>query len=399
MKILQINKYHYLRGGSERVFFNTVDLLERHGHDVAVFATRHPQNTPSPYDNYFAHAPEIRDLGTLGKIQAIPRFFRNRDAERSLDRLLADFKPDVAHLHNIFNGLGLGILPVLKRHGVKVVITLHDLRMLCPSAKFNMPGMPCDACSRSLFSRCLANKCCEGSLLLSAMGMAEMIHKEHLMHYDRYIDSYIFLNNTFRDLAATRHGYFADKGEVLFNFNPHLDPEEPKRGEYVLFYGRMSPEKGTRTLLEAARRLPDVKFKFVGIGEELETARRLALPNVEIAGFLSGDDLERAIKDASFVTVPSECMENNPMTVVEGFSHSKPVVASRIGGIPDIVADGLTGFLAEPFDADSLTDALRRAAGLSDNRYLEMASNARKFAADNFAPEAHYNRLLQIYSK
>lgn len=398
MKILQATKYHYRRAGAESVFFNTMDLLNSHGHQTVPFTIRHPLNIPSKYDKFFAYAPEIRDMGTLDRVKSIPRFFVNKDAVRKLDELLEQEKPDIAHLHNIFNGLSLSILPVFAKHKVPVVITVHDPRFICPSAYFNLKGKKCDDCKKGLYTNCMAQNCMD-SRAISIMSSLEMIHKEFFFNYDKYISRYIFLNQNYMDMFAQRHEYFRKKGDILFNFIPMPPKAEAKRGDYMLFFGRMTPEKGILTLLRAAEKNPDVKFKFAGRGIMEDVVRQSGLPNVEALGFVSGQPLEDLVRNASFILVPSEWMENNPMSVIEANGYGKPTISAAIGGVPEIVINGKTGFLFTPGDVDELSASIRHATDMSNKEYENMSDDTYQFAVDNFSPEAHYKRLMKIYEK
>lgn len=146
MKILLINKYYYLKGGADSVFFNTKKILEENGHTVVPFCTQHPKNEKGEENLSFVNAPEIRCLGAVGKIKSVGRFIWNRKAAQKLEKLIVKERPDVAHIHNIFNGLSLSILPVLKKYHIPVVVTLHDTRFICPSSYFNLRGRHCDRC-------------------------------------------------------------------------------------------------------------------------------------------------------------------------------------------------------------------------------------------------------------
>ncbi len=401
MKILQINKYHYMRAGAERVFFNTMELLRDHGHEVVPFCVQHPLNLPSPYDNYFPKADEIRAMGTLRRIGAMRRFIHNPRAAHQLDRLLTDFKPDVAHLHNIFNGLSLAILPVLKRHGVPVVITLHDVRFMCPSSNLDMDAGRCINCHKTGFLKCVLHNC-QDSLPVSVMGMVEMLHKEHLFHYDRYIDKYILLNKKFQDFFARRHPWFRTKGEVLHNFLSHFTagqtPAEPHRGKYMLFAGRLSTEKGIDFALEAAKPLTDIEFRFAGDGPLRNTLETSGLRNVRVLGHLDSQSLREQIAGAEWILVPSNWMENNPMAVIEANAMAKPVIASKMGGIPEIVNHNITGLLFDIHTPGALTQAIKTARTMSDADYRQIAQNALVYAQENFSATHHYEALMRIYA-
>lgn len=398
MKILQITKYHYLRGGAERVFFNTIDLLRSHGHEVVPFCVHHPDNLPSEWDKYFADADELRDMGTLEKVKNIGRFFINHDAADKLDSLLDVFKPDIVHLHNIFNGLSLAILPILKKHGLPVVITCHDTRFLCPSPNFDLGSGVCRNCNRTGYMNCVVRNC-QKSLVTSIMGMLEMLHKDHFFKYDRYIDRYILLNGIYQNAFAKRHSYFKDKGDVLYNFINMESELKPRKGGYLLFTGRMTKEKGVELLLGAAAKLPGLKFKFAGTGPLEDAVRNCGLRNVEALGWVEGEALNKIIDGCSWAVIPSCCIDNNPMSLIEANARCKPVIAAKIGGIPEIVQHGKTGFLFLAEDENSLVATIKKAKALTDEQYLEMARNAYDFAHANFSAPHHYERLMDIYRK
>lgn len=397
MKILQITKYHYLRGGAERVFFNTMALLQKHGHEVVPFCVQHPDNLPTPWDKYFAKADELRNMGTMDRIRNIGRFFINHDAASKLDELLDVWKPDVAHLHNIFNGLSLAILPVLKKHGIPVVITCHDVRFMCPSDAFDFSSAVCRNCHRTGFISCVMRNC-QKSPVTSVMGMLEMIHKDHFFHYDKFIDKYILLNSIYQGVFAKRHKYFGTKGEVLYNFIEMNNELTPRRGDYVLFAGRMTKEKGVELLLGAAAKLPGIKFIFAGSGPLEDMVRNSGLRNVECTGWIEGQELRNLIDNCAWAVIPSCCIDNNPMSLIEANAHYKPTIAAKIGGIPEIVQHGKTGFLFVAGDEQSLVATLKKAKSLSDEQYYAMANAAYHYAQENFSAPHHYKRLMEIYN-
>lgn len=397
MKILQINKYHYVRAGAERVFFNTMDLLRRKGHDVIPFTTAHPKNLPSEYEQYFVDAYEPREASTLDKLKAVPGYFYSRKAARCLDRLLTDQKPEIAHIHNFFNGLSLSILPVLKKHNVPVCITIHDPRLVCGTANWLNPGRKCKVCRKRLCLPCLTDKCYDGDTLISLMMMMENFQKEFLFNYDKYIDRYIFLNNAYLDGMSDGHPYFRKKADILCNFTPGLDTRRSPRGSYMLYYGRITEEKGLDTLMAAARQIPEIPIHVAGGGPMAERMTRQAPDNITMRGFLSGKELQDEIDGAQMILLPSEWMENNPMTIIEAFSAGKPAIGTRIGGIPELVTDGKSGILVDPYSPDQLACAIRQAWQMPDSRYLEMSEAAVEFAQKNFSEEYHYGRLMEIY--
>lgn len=400
MKILQINKYHYLRGGSETVYFRTSELLEKHGHKVMHFATEHPENLPSSYSKFFPQVPEIRNLSVSQKIKSIGRFFYSRESARCLDRLLKEEKPDVAHLHNIFNGLSLSILPVLHKHGIPVVYTLHDSRLGCPSTDWMKYPERCNKCRSRLYLPCAIHNCYEESRVLSAMMTMEMIFKEFLFNYDKYIDRYIFVSEIYQRLLSRDHPYLLEenKGRLLHNFTPITEPVQ-NTGNYLLAFGRIRKDKGFVDVVKAAALMPDIEVRIAGTGPEYEELRSISTPNVKWLGFQTGETLQRTIAEAKAIMVPSIYLDNNPMTVLESAMLGRPVIGTRIGGIPEIIRDGDTGWLVEPGNIEQLAEAMRKAWNLQGEEYERMRQGARDFAIHNLSPESYYPRLLAIYNE
>lgn len=192
----------------------------------------------------------------------------------------------------------------------------------------------------------------------------------------------------------------------LYNFYPLLSQSNPntRKGNYLLFYGRLAPEKGVMTLINTWKRLPkNIRLKIIGEGamsamikNELKVNN---LSNIEFLGFRKGEELFDYIRNASFVLVPSEWYENNPLTIVEAYSSGKPVIGSNIGGIPELILEGKTGYLFSMGDSAELEDKIIKAVNMRDDEYLEMSETAYRFACDRFSEKTHYRDLLNVYSE
>lgn len=397
MNILQINKYHYNRGGSEKVFFNIMELLKERGHNVAPFSVVHPQNLPSEYDHFFVDAPELRDLSLIGKIKGLPRFFYNKRAAHNLQLLIDEFKPDIAHLHNIFNGLSLSILPVLARNNIPVVITLHDVRFICPTMEYNHYPERCRNCLKLGGIKCGIYHCYENSLVNSWMTAFEMFHKEYLFDYDGYIDRYHHVSQHYFDSYVKHHSYFGEKGVVIRHYVPQLDSITPNytKGKYILYFGRVNEEKGVETLVEAMRHCPDIMLKIAGTGPLLEKLQAMQVPNVEYLGFVSGQPLEDTIDGASFVVAPSICEDNNPTSACEAMAFGKPLIGSE--KIAELITPS-SGFIFQSGDVNALAETIKEADALSIIDYSQMAHEARNYAERIlFNREGYYQQLTKLY--
>jgi glycosyltransferase involved in cell wall biosynthesis len=174
------------------------------------------------------------------------------------------------------------------------------------------------------------------------------------------------------------------------------------RDSFGLYLGQLEPWKGLGTLLEACTRHRELRLGIAGRGGQEDELRALVrdrgLGKIDFLGFLSGQELHAAIDAAGFVVVPSECYENCPYSVMEAMARGKPVLASRIGGLPELVLDGETGLLFDPGDEEALAGRMKLLA--SDAGLRErLGARAAEFAREELCPERHYERIMEIYSR
>lgn len=411
MKVLLIDVYNYRKGGAESVCFNTASLLEANGHSTVRFTLKWPDNEPSAYESYFAESKDTR-RGPVRQFRNMMNYFYHSEAARNLDRLLRDERPDIAHIHLMWGQITGSILPVLRRHGVPVVYTVHDYRLVCPAYTFrNGRGQVCEQCGGGAFWHCFTNNCCKGNRLFSAVMAAEQYFRNAFFNPARYIDGFIYVSDFAREIQERyMPAAAAVKSVRLYNFTMS-QADSPKRRAprpYFLYFGRLSYEKGVATLLEAFTDKPAARLLLVGTGPEEMQLKRFAadrkMDNVEFIGYKKGSELTELVAGADFVIVPSEWYENNPMTVVEAYAVGTPVIGARIGGIPEIVADarvrsGLqpTGYVFKSGDAGSLREAVGAAMALSDSEYEALSAGAIAFARQNFDSTVYYRRLIEFY--
>ena len=402
MKILLINNFHYRKGGSEAVYFNMAQMFARHGHEVVFFSCTDERNESSEQSGYF-----VRPNSALPKIRGAIRYFYNCEARRNLERLIERERPDIAHVHLFWGGISPSIFGVLHKHRIPLVHTAHDYRMVCPAYTFRTPdGKICEQCRGKHFYRCALNRCAKGSIAQSLLMTAEMYLRNAFFNPIRNIDGFVFVSNFSFDKHKEYLPALANADAItLYNTIPPLDAQfvSRERGKYFLFFGRLSFEKGVNTLIDAFLSKPDALLKIVGTGPEEENLKskvaQAGAHNIEFVGYRSGDALKTLIRDAAFVVVPSECYENNPMTIVEAYSAGVPVIGARIGGIPEIVDEGGTGFMFASGDSADLGRSIDRATALSDGDYKTMSDNAKAFADTNFNEERNYKKIIAFYNK
>jgi len=396
MRILLINNYFHDVGGVERVFFAEREMLAQHGHTVIVFSTEDPRNRPSPYAHYFPSSVDFHTRGSLFKKAA--RFFYSREVAKKLDRLLRETKPDVAHIHGIFDILGPTVVRVLKKHKVRIVFTAHAYKLVCPSGRLFTRGEIDESCKHNIlndvFGRAVQNSVAKS--LLGAVALWWNRRSGVFDMFDAIISPCMFLIH--------KHAEFGfDPARFVHIPNP-IDVTKyavaKSRDAYFLFVGRLVEEKGAALLLEAAARLPQFQFKIVGDGPErarlLEMVRALNLANVSFEGYRPERDLPAYMAGAIAVVVPSVCFETDPYSVLEAQAQGNVVVAAYTGGIPEQIQSGKTGFLFERGNVAALADILTEVAALTPAEREHIGKQARGFVDTIRSPELYYEALLDV---
>lgn len=404
MKILAINKFFYPRGGAETVFLGELELLRSRGHEVIPFSMDHPQNLPTAYARYFVSNVELGETsgGLRSTIGAAGRILYSREAERKLDALLTDERPDVAHLHNIYHQLSPAILRALVRHNVPAVMTLHDYKLICPSYTLYANEAICERCRGGRFYNAVLQGCVKGSRLRSTLCATEAYLHEALGSYRKGVKLFIAPS---RFLASKVVEFGIEPRRIVYlpNFvKPLAHPSSGPVGSYVLFAGRLERVKGVRTLIEAWSYIDTggAELWIAGDGEDrlmLEAlTRAYEAKNVRFLGYMAPDALMPVIEGASFTVAPSEWYENAPLSVLEAAARGKAVITTKLGGLPELVDDGVTGVLVPPSDPQALGAAI--AALLRDPaRTARMGMAAQALVASSFGPDQHYSRLMDVY--
>jgi glycosyltransferase involved in cell wall biosynthesis len=400
MKILQVNKFFFLKGGAERYFFELSELLVSRGHEVIPFAMQHEANLPSPYSRHFVSRVDLDGSGPLlRKLGAAARVVYSGESRRKLRELLASVRPDVAHLHNIAHQISPSIIGVLNKSGVPVVQTLHDYKLACPSYLMIAGGKVCDACVSGNLCNVVLKRCVRGSVLASFVSLVEAALHRAARTYSG-VEAFLCPSNFL--LGVMKRAGIPEK--KLFHV-PHflsLAPYGPSHAEsdYFVYVGRLSEEKGLAHLLEAKRRVSRMRLVVAGDGSLMAGLRRAAASDsgVSFTGFLSRPELAEVWRGAAFTVVPSVCYENFPYAVLESFAFGKPVVASRIGGIPELVRDGENGLLAEPGDSGGLAERINRLA-LNQAETVKMGRAARRDVEEVYSVEKHYASVMSHYER
>lgn len=406
MKILLIDVYNFNKGGAETVCFNTGKLLEEHGHKVVYFTLKWFHNKPSPFSKYFPESKETRD-GLLKQVKNLINYFYHFEAAKKIEQLILDEKPDLAHIHLMWGQITPSIFPVLKKYHIPILFTVHDYRIVCPAYTFrDGNGRICEACQGRHFYKCFTHTCCKGSKMMSAIMAAEQYFRNVFFNPAKYIDGFIYVSNFARSIQEKYMPLLKSKPNItLYNFSTSIvcEPRTMPTDKYFLFFGRLSYEKGVMTLLKAFKDLPQCRLKVVGTGpkeEELKAfARDNGMKNVTFLGYKTGKELTDLVSNAYFVIVPSEWYENNPMTIIEAYSVGTPVIGARIGGIPEIVVDGQTGFRFESGNVENLCRIILQADSLDNNAYTALSRGTIDFANQNLSKESYWKKLIDFYNR
>jgi glycosyltransferase involved in cell wall biosynthesis len=393
-KILFANKFFFLNGGSEAVMFDEMELMKKSGLDVVEFSMHDERNVPSKYDSYFVSQKGYRSNSLTGQIKSALSFIHSREAVKQITRLIRDEKPDLLHCHNIYHQLTPSIIGAAARLKVPVVLTLHDYKPVCPVYTQLANGQPCTKCSDGRFGALLSQRCANGSIGRSGLLWAEARYQAAAKSYQR-VDKFIAPSRFMRDAVVRRYG--EDKVVHIPNgIDSSLIEVSGQDKGFVLYLGRLSPEKGVETLLQA-HAADNAAWRLVvaGTGPQSQDFKS-RFPLAEFTGHLTGDALKARLRDASVVVVPSEWHENSPLSILEAMAHAKPIVAARIGGIPELVRDGETGFLFSPKNTQELSRCIKVLLGDSDLR-RKFGGEARRIVETQHSLARHGASLRSLY--
>lgn len=396
MKILMVNKFLYPKGGAETYIFKLGQILKAHGHEVQYFGLKNEKNIVGNDEGAYVSDMDF-SAGIRKNLAAPLRIIYSSEARKKIRILLDAFQPDVVHLNNIqFHLTPSMILEVAKYRKetgrtVKIIYTAHDYQLICPShGLFDANLQICERCLNGNYIHCLKTKCVKKSRAKSLLGMLDAYFWKWNKAYT-YIDTIICCSNFLKTKLDSQQR-FRKKTVALHNFVDVVLEAATEKEDYVLEFGHLSKDKGTLTVLEVAKRNPDIHFVFAGYGSAEAEIQRV--PNAEYVGFQTGQNLKQLIRKAIFTIQPSEIYENCPFSVIESQMYGTPVIGARIGGIPELIDEGKTGLLFEPGNVEDLETKIRclwDTKGLADVFAQNCAR--RKFET----ADSYYQKLMEIY--
>ncbi len=401
-RLLNVNNYHYRRGGAEVVYFEHAELMQQLGWENAFFAMHHPDNLASDWSGYFVDEIQIERSYTLGeKISKASKVIYSFEAKKKISRLIRDFDPTIAHVHNIYHHISPSILQTLSKHGVPTIMTAHDVKLVCPNNKMLSPKGVCEECKGGKYYRAVVNKCVHGSVPASTIIAAESYLHHALNSYRKYVDRFVvpskFLINKF-----VEWGWDANQFLHIPNF-AKLDGVTPQfaPGDYFCYFGRLSFEKGIHTLIDAAA-LSGIHLVVVGSGPLDDIARERAVKagaNIEFLGFKTGIELESIVANSKATILPSEWYENAPLSILESYALGKPVIGAEIGGIPEMIHHGQTGWVYPSGHTEKLAETLKMVEDMPLSRIEEMGRHANHVVKEKYSPQAYQQSMAQLYTQ
>lgn len=406
MKILQANKFFYPFGGSETYFFGLRKMLSDHGHQVIDFSMQDDRNLDSEYSKYFVSPVNYDSKNPLAKLKAAGRLVYSFEAKRKFAKLIKDTQPDIIHLHNIYHQISPSILQVTAKFDIPVVLTTHDLKILCPNYQMFTQGEICERCKVYDYENAIEHRCLKNSKLRSRLVAFEMkLHRKWLKSYRKNIDMLIapsdFMRNKFIEWRWAKDKIihlpnFADLYE-LSNLKVNQD-----QGDYLVYFGRLSHEKGLETLIRSMALVRSAaKLKIIGSGPQEKELKRLVQrlkleDKIDFVGFLSGSELHYVVANSRFSVMPSIIYENNPLAVIESLALGRAVIGSDIGGIPELVIDHQTGLNFKSQDSQDLAQKIDYAWSNQD-KMNQWGSNGKRMVEGEFNAKKHYQKIMAIY--
>lgn len=405
MKICLVNKFHYIKGGSETYYFGLADLLKKHGHEVIFFSMKDEKNFPCEQEKYFVENVDFNaKMNPFQLAKTSLKMLYSFEAKKKFKQLIEDEHPDIIHLNIFQSQLTGSIVDVAKDYNIPIVYTAHDLKTVCPTYLMMNHGVICDKCIHGNYFNCIRSSCMKDSKAKSTLAAIEA-ETYRILHTYKKIDAII--------APSQHHKRRIMEGKVtncpiyhVPNFLPSNTEYQSvnNQGDYLLYFGRLSVEKGVQTLLKAyAKSNIQKPLYVVGTGPEennlIQLAKKLMVnERIKFLGFKKGQELKDVVANSAFVVLPSECCENAPYSIMEAQAIGRPVIVSENGGLPELVEEGVTGFVAKSKNVDDLADKLIKAINKDDwdhEKIVEFAKN--KYSAENYLKQIEecYNRLLK----
>ncbi len=409
MRILLVNYRYFISGGPEKYMFNIKDKLESEGHEVIPFSIHSNKNVETVYSKYFVDPIGSRDATYYDDykktprtiLQMLSRSVYSLTVKRAIKKAITETKPDLVYILHFINKLSPSVIKGAKEMGLPVVLRLSDYFLLCPRFDFLYQRRICEDCLSHGYRSCIRKRCVKNSLSASVIRVFSMkVHK--IMRIYQQLDAVITPSRFLMDKLSA-NGFEGSRINHIPTFTTGMaSVEEPKPGSYGLYFGRITEEKGVDTLVRAYEILGE-GYPLVIAGDATteegirlrEYVKEHGLNHITFTGFLSGERLEDIIRNARFALIPSIWYDNLPNTALEAFRQHKPVLASNIGSLPELVSPGVNGWLFEAGNAEEAAAVIRTME--DDTLVRQMGINSYKILEEQFSADKHYQELITLF--
>ncbi len=399
MRIALVNKYLRPKGGADIVVLKTAALLRDHGHQVVLLGMAPAEGIARELPAYLVSPVDYdAPLTFRQRAGAALRLLYSLEAKRKMRELIGAERPDVVHFNNIYHQLSPSVIAAAAAAGLPTAMTLHDYKLSCPVYSHRRAGAPCEQCAGRRFLNAFRFRCTDGSAAKSLLNTVEMYLHHQVMGVYRKVDVFLspsrFLRRKVLDMGFRGRILHLPNFVQADRFRPRYDWD----GRRIAYLGRLSPEKGLTTLLAAVKGL-DVELLIIGTGPQADELKAKAaaenIGNVSFVGYRAGAELHRLLAGCMFTLMPSECYENNPLSVLESFALGKPVVGADVGGIPELVTED-RGALFPPGDREALRERITRLLG-DPGAVRAMGRAARLHVERHLNADVFYERLMTVY--
>ena len=408
MKILLVNYRYFISGGPEKYMFNITKKLQQEGHEVIPFSIKSNKNKETKYDKYFVEpiggkdAVYFEDYKKTPKtiIQMLERSIYSFETKKAIKKVIEEVNPDIVYILHFVNKLSPSIIKGAKEMKKPVVLRLSDYFLLCPKFDFLKDGKICEECLEKGYRSCIRKRCVKNSLFASIVRVFSMKVHKFIKIYDN-VDVMITPTKYLKE-KLQRNGFDKNKICHIPTFSNEKENNTNKVGDYGLYFGRISEEKGVKYVVKAYEKLDqNHKLKIMG-DDTTEEAKKIKqyieekhITNIELLGFKEGMELEAVIKNSKFVLVPSIWYENLPNTILEAFSYAKPVIATNIGSLSETIEDGKNGYLFELGNVEQLKEKILKLD--NDELVRKIGKNNIETLRENYSLNNHYKKLISIF--
>lgn len=398
MKILMVNKFLYPRGGSESYMLYLAEHLKKIGHEVEYFGMYDKNNTVGNSAGLYTQNMDFHSKG-IGRFLYPFKIIYSFEAKKKIMQVIDDFKPDIVHMNNINFQLTPSIIYGIKKKGIPLVQTVHDYQMICPNhLLYNFDkNTPCEKCVKSSHINCIKNKCIHGSTVKSILGVIEAKFYSWLRTYKK-VDLFVCPSNFLENKLLSAKEYYAGKTKTIHNFinKEKFANTDRKEDSYIVFVGRLSKEKGIENIAGTAKLLPEYTFVVAGSGPDEGMLKDI--PNIKLAGFLTGEKLTKLMGNAKVLLLPSVCYENCPLSILEAHCMGVPVVTMNSGGMAELVKDGITGSLVNEPTPEGIAFKLKEIIE-NEDYYNTLNENCKNEKDNILSVETYADILIKEYEK